>query len=91
MAESRNKDKTLKTNEGNLHKRIQGFDNKRKDYLSKSRLAGTLWIKVWRFEIILREIHVTRDGPQLQTEQLAAVLELPVGTLTADLAGQLAR
>ena len=49
----------------------------------------TLWIKVRRLEVVLREVHVTGDCPQLQTEHLAAVLELLVGALTADLTGQL--
>ena len=48
-----------------------------------------MWIKVRRLEVVLREVHVSRDSSQLETEDLAAVLELLVGTLAVDLAGQL--
>ena len=48
-----------------------------------------MWIKVGRLEVVLREVHVPGDCPQLQTEDLAAVLELLVGALTVDLTGQL--
>ena len=45
----------------------------------------TLWIKVRRLEVVLRKVHVTGDCPQLQTEDLPAVLELLVGALAVDL------
>ena len=48
-----------------------------------------MWIKVRRLEVVLREVHVSGDSSQLETEDLAAVLELLVGTLAVDLAGQL--
>ena len=50
--------------------------------------AFTLWIKVRRLEVMLGQVDVPGDCPQLQTEHLAAVLELLVGTLRADLTRQ---
>ena len=46
----------------------------------------TLGIEVLRLEVILRDVHVTGDGPQVEAEHLAAVFKLHVGTLAVDLA-----
>ena len=56
--------------------------------IQMSQHYHTLWIKVRRLEVVLREVHVTGDCPQLQTEDLPSVLELLVGALAADLTGQ---
>ena len=48
-------------------------------------------IEVLRLEVVLRDVHVPGDGPQVEAEHLAPVLELHVGTLAVDLAGELLR
>ena len=70
---------------GNGIQNVDEILNKR----NQEEPASTLWIKVRRLEVVLREVHVSRDSSQLETEDLAAVLELLVGTLAVDLAGQL--
>ena len=39
----------------------------------------------------MRHVHVACDGPEVEAEHLAAVLKLPVGTLTVDLTRELRR
>ena len=51
----------------------------------------TLRIEVLRLEVVLRDVHVARDGPQVEAEHLAPVLELHVGALAVDLPGELLR
>ena len=51
----------------------------------------TLRIEVLRLEVVLRDVHVASDGPQVETEHLAPVLELHVGALAVDLPGELLR
>ena len=51
--------------------------------------AFTLRIEVRGLEVVLREVHVPGDCPELQTEDLAAVLEPLAGALTVDLTGEL--
>ena len=51
----------------------------------------TLRIEVLRLEVVLRDVHVAGDGPQVEAEHLAPVLELHVGALAVDLAGELLR
>ena len=61
--------------------------------ISTSTLTGslTLRIEVLRLEVVLRDVHVAGDGPQVEAEHLAPVLELHVGALAVDLAGELLR
>ena len=47
----------------------------------------TLRIEVLRLEVVLRDVHVASDGPQVEAEDLAPVLELHIGALAVDLPG----
>ena len=62
---------------------IQDVENKRNPG------AFTLWIEVRGLEVVLRQVNVPGDCPELQTEDLTAVLELLTGALTVDLTGEL--
>ena len=46
-------------------------------------------IEVLCLEVVLRDVHMTSDGPQVKAEHLAPVLKLHVGALAADLPREL--
>ena len=55
------------------------------------RRQDTLRIEVLGLEVVLRDVHVAGDGPQVEAEHLTPMLELHVGALAVDLGGQLLR